>query len=177
MDDTRGMQPMKNMLNGHLPNGRTPPPNDIDYGYGDPNEEHPEWQDHDDYKAIPAEGVLDRQGNWWTSSETALAEQDAHLAHEDPEYASALLSFTEAREALRHARVARDFFPVVVPSSAFTRTVRSGKGKGKGRMNVEGKGTSRCKSKIPEFRQRVRQIPRKEQQVQGRETLETSWGP
>ena len=60
-----------------------------------------------DYETIPAEGLLDAHGHWFTSSEDCLAEQDAFLADGDEEYEMVLITFNEAKEALRHARVAR----------------------------------------------------------------------
>ena len=92
---------------------------------------------------IPPEGILDVQGKWWTSDQAAVDAHDQLIAQEDPDYHHALISFTEARDALRQARVAREFFPVVVPASAFVRAKTKGKGKGKGKS----KSKSRKKGK------------------------------
>ena len=99
----------------------------------------------EDFK-IPASGLRDEQGNWWTSSEEAVYEQDSILAQEDSEYAEALISFTAAREALTNARVAREFYPVVVPVSSFVK-VKKGKGKGKGKSKGKSKGKGRGNTK------------------------------
>ena len=40
------------------------------------------------------------------------------LAYEDEEYAAVLTTYTEARGALAKARIARGFYPVVVPADS-----------------------------------------------------------
>ena len=72
------------------------------------------------------------------------------LTWEDDEYANILTTYTEARGALAKARIARGFYPVVVPADSgpqarFGRT--GGKGKGKGRGKGKGSGQPRPKSK------------------------------
>ena len=120
--------------------------------------------DHDDFEfqTIPPEGVLDDEGHWWTSSPAALDEQDANLADQYPSYASALLSFTQAKEVLRNARVAREFYPVVVPVSAFVKT--KGKGKGRGKKT---RGNARANQRASEAGRESPKVaaPRAESQV------------
>ena len=96
---------------------------------------------------IPLEGILYVEGQWWTSGQAAVDEHDTLIAQEDPEYHQALISFTEARDALRQARVAREFFPVVVPASVFVRA--KGKGKGKGKSKSKSKSRNNGKGKGP----------------------------
>ena len=95
--------------------------------------------DEFEYRAVPAEGALDAHGNWWTSNEESLDQQNDHFAEQDEEYEKVLITYHQAKEALRNARVARDFYPVVVPTSMFVRT-RKGKGKGKGKRKNNGRG-------------------------------------
>ena len=122
-----------------------PPIDDTEYGYdaasASVDDEDPDQTDPpEEYHTIPPEGILDAQGYWWTSSEEHLAEQDACLAQDDEEYSDALVTFLQAKEALRHARVAREFYPVVVPSSIFVKTRSKGKGKGKRKGKAKSKG-------------------------------------
>ena len=99
-----------------------------------------------EFHAVPAEGILDAHGYWWTSNEDSLADQDACLAEEDEEYNKTLITFHQAKEALRNARVAREFYPVVVPASVFVKT-RKSKGKGKGRRKGKSRGRGKSSGK------------------------------
>ena len=81
--------------------------------------------------------------NWWTNNEESLDQQDSYFSEEDEEYEQVLITFHQAKEALRNARVARSFYLVVVPSSMF---VRTRKGKGKGKVKRKNKGRGRGKS-------------------------------
>ena len=90
--------------------------------------EEPETDDiadeHDDgfdYYTVPEEGMLDECGYWLTSSEKAVEQQDCDLCIGDPDYETAFIAYKDARTALRNARVAREFYPAVVPASAFSR--------------------------------------------------------
>ena len=69
-----------------------------------------------------------------------LAEQDAALCEDDEEYQQVLTTFNEAKDALRFARVAREFYPVVAPARSFTKVKKKGKGKGKGKKGNRGRG-------------------------------------
>jgi hypothetical protein len=121
---------------------------EVDEFAGDEEEE--EWSyaatEHPEFAPVSKQGELDARGQWWTSSQKSLEQQDAILAADDEEYNNALISFTEAKAALRNARVAREFYPVVVPASVF---VKKGSGKGfrKGKGKSRGKGKRRGKSK------------------------------
>ena len=44
-----------------------------------------------------------------------MSDIDDDLAHDDEEYHEALLRYREARDLMKEARVARGFYPVVVP--------------------------------------------------------------
>ena len=65
--------------------------------------------------------------------ESRIDEIDDRNTTQDDEYNQALIAFREARDVIRNARVARGFFPVVVP--AHMMATRKGKGKGKGKRN------------------------------------------
>ena len=84
-----------------------------------------------EYYKVPPSGMLDECGNWLTSDEAFLEEHDKQNASSDPEYQTALIGYQEARAALRNARLAREFYPVVVPAGAFFRKTRQPKGKPK----------------------------------------------
>ena len=69
------------------------------------------------------------------------------LTYEDDEYVAVLTTYTEAGGALAKARIARGFYPVVVPADSgmqprFGRTGGKGKGKGKGQARPKAKGES-----------------------------------
>ena len=63
--------------------------------------------DEYEYHAVPAEGIIDAYGNWWTSNEESLDQQNACLAEDDDEYNQVLITFHQAKEAFRNARAAR----------------------------------------------------------------------
>ena len=75
-----------------------------------------------------------------------LDQADANIAEHDDEYDQVLITFHQAKEALQNARVARDFYPVVVPAATFIRT-RKGKGKGKGKRKSKGRGRGKSSGK------------------------------
>ena len=80
---------------------------------------------------------------------------DEMLTQDDDEFAAILTTYTEARGALAKARIARGFYPVVVPADTgpqprFGRVKRpeGGKGKSKGRgKGKRPKGPPRPKAK------------------------------
>ena len=65
------------------------------------------------------------------------------LSHQDEEYAQQVITYTEARNALARARIARGFYPVVVPADSggqprFGRAGSKGKPKGQGQGQIKG---------------------------------------
>ncbi len=69
------------------------------------------------------------------------------LSYDDDDYAAILTTYTEARGALTNARIARGFYPVVVPADSgmqprFGRTGGQGRGKGKRSTTSKSKGES-----------------------------------
>ena len=91
-----------------------------DYEY-DPEEEDP---DHIAY--------VDEEG-WFYADEETINAVDEFLSFEDEEYAQQVITYTEARNALAKARIARGFYPVVVPADIGPqpRFGRGGNSKGK----------------------------------------------
>ena len=67
-----------------------------------------------------------------------MSDIDDDLALDDEEYHEALLGFREARDLMKEARVARGFYPVVVPIRSDKPTGR-GKGDSSSVKNVSGK--------------------------------------
>ena len=78
-----------------------------------------------------------------------MSDIDDDLALDDEEYHEALLGYSEARDLMKEARVARGFCPVVVPirsdkptgrakgDSSSVKNVSGKTGRGKGRVNAE----------------------------------------
>ena len=91
------------------------------------NEEQGE-EDDDQVAFVADEG-------WFYADEDTVHSVDECLAWDDEEFAQQLFTFTEARNALARARVARGFYPVVVPadSGPQPRYGRGTKGKSKGK--------------------------------------------
>jgi len=118
-----------------------------DYWYGDDD-----CQDFD----YP-EAIQDDDGYMLITQETN-DKIESDICLDDPEYSSALLNFTEARDVLKKLQVARQFFPVVVPASTFKevnrgrRVIRHAKGKGKGKgQGKSNKGKGKPKGKKSTF--------------------------
>ena len=57
---------------------------------------------------------IDEDGNF-LANEQIVSDIDDDLALDDEEYHEALLGYREARDLMKEARVARGFYPVVVP--------------------------------------------------------------
>ena len=76
-------------------------------GEGDDDEEDDE--DEDQVACVDEEG-------WLYADEDTINAVDEMLTYEDDEYAAVLTTYTEARGALAKARIARGFYPVVVPA-------------------------------------------------------------
>ena len=89
---------------------------------------------------------------YFHATQEVIDEVDEQLAADDQEYANAVMTFTEARSALAKARIARGFYPVVVPADSarpsFGRSMaeppsRRGRGAARGRG---GRGAFRGRS-------------------------------
>ena len=78
---------------------------------------------------------VDEEG-WFYADEETINAVDETIAWDDEEYAQQVITYTEARNALARARIARGFYPVVVPADdgrqpRFDRASKKGAGKGK----------------------------------------------
>ena len=62
------------------------------------------------------------------ATEEVIDHVDAQESADSTEYAQAIRDFATARAALSQARIARGFFPVVIPSDAVYRAKRKSKG-------------------------------------------------
>ena len=84
---------------------------------------------------------------YFYATEEVCDHVDCQLSTEVPEYAQAATNYTTARALMAKARVARGFYPVVVPATdAGSPPQRKGKGKGK-RRSGKGKGRGGKKDK------------------------------
>ena len=73
-----------------------------------------------------------------------MSDIDDDLALDNEEYHEALLGYREARDLMKEARVARGFYPVVVPIRSHKHTGK-GKGDSSSVTNVSGKtGRGKC---------------------------------
>ena len=73
------------------------------------------------------------------------------LSHEDEEYAQQVSAYTKARNDLARARIARGFYPVVVPAESGGQP-RFGRGSSKGKP--KGKGNSKENKPVVAMRPR-----------------------
>ena len=80
---------------------------------------------------------IDEDGNF-LANEQIVSDIDDDMALGDEEYHEALLGYREARDLMKEARVARGFYPVVVPIRSDKHTGR-GKGGSSSVKNVSGK--------------------------------------
>ena len=100
--------------------------------YDDDDDEEQDDEDEDQVAHVDDEG-------WFHATEETINAVDEMLTQEDDEFAAILTTYTEARGALAKARIARGFYPVVVPADSgpqprFGRTGgKKGKSKGKGK--------------------------------------------
>ena len=78
--------------------------------YGDDDGDDDEW---DEYQVA----YVDEEG-WFHADEETINAVDEMMSYDDPEYAAILTTYTEARGALAKARIARGFYPVVVPADS-----------------------------------------------------------
>ena len=81
--------------------------------------------------------ISNEDGNF-LANEQIVSDIDDDLAPDDDEYHGALLGYREARDLMKEARVARGFYPVVVPTRSDKPTSR-GKGDPSSVKNVSGK--------------------------------------
>ena len=107
-------------------------------------------EDYDEEEEWPAEeedpdhvAYVDEEG-WFYADEETINAVDESIAYDDDDYANQVITYTEARNALAKARIARGFYPVVVPADdgrqpRFGRS-NKGDGKGKGRKGPSKKG-------------------------------------
>ena len=98
-----------------------------------------EWNEGDEPEdEDPDHLVFDAIG-WFHADEETINAVDEMFAWEDDEHAQVVITYTEARNALARARIARGFYPVVVPADTIgpPRYGRvGGKSKGKGRVST-----------------------------------------
>ena len=73
------------------------------------DEEYDEEVDEDQVAYVDDEG-------WFYADEDTINVVDEMLTQDDDEFAAILTTYTEARGALAKARIARGFYPVVVPA-------------------------------------------------------------
>ena len=113
---------------------------DDDYDYEDDvwYEEGDDDYDEDGDADEDQVAYVDEEGWFYADEETIHAVGDM-LKFEDDEYAAILTTYTEARGALAKARLARGFYPVVVPADAGpqARFGRKGKPHRKDRARVK----------------------------------------
>ncbi len=88
---------------------------------------------------------VDEEG-WFYADEDTINAVDETIAYDDEEFAQMVITYTDARNALARARIARGFYPIVVPADdgrqpRFSRT--SKKGDAKGKSKGEGKTSKR----------------------------------
>ena len=123
---------------------------DDEYGDDDYGDEGDEWDEEEEDQDQVA--YVDEEG-WFYVDEDTFNAVDDMLAWEDEEYAAVLTTYTEARGALAKARIARGFYPVVVPAdlgpqARYGRKGGKGKGKGKSLSQPRPKAKPKAKSKI-----------------------------
>ena len=117
---------------------------DDDYDYEDDVWYEEGDDDYDDDEDADEDQVAFSDGEgWFYADEDTIHAVDEMLNFEDDEYAAILTTYTEARGALAKARIARGFYPVVVPADAGPQA-RFGR-KGKPRPKGKGKGKGKPK--------------------------------
>ena len=77
----------------------------------DADEEYDEEVDEDQVDYVDEEG-------WFYVDEETINVVDEMLTQDDDEFAAVLTTYTEARGALTNSRIARGFYPVVVPADS-----------------------------------------------------------
>jgi len=106
-----------------------------EYALDDEDDEE-EWTDDEDPDAV---AFIDEEGNFYATQEV-VDHVDLQNAANDSEYSLVVSNYLAARGALAKARVARGFYPVVVPAGS--PPPQFGKGKSK-RRRPKGKGKGR----------------------------------
>ena len=111
---------------------------DEDTWYGEDD-----WEDEEEEEEWEEDQVahIDEEG-YFHADEDTIDLCDEQLAKGDEEFCAILTTYTEARGALARARIARGFYPVVVPadSGPQPRFGRKGSGQSKGKRKGKGKG-------------------------------------
>ncbi len=102
---------------------------DTDDDYLEPEVDDQRDEDLDQVAYVDDEG-------WFYADEETINAVDETIAWDDEEFAQTVITYTDARNALAHARIARGFYPIVVPADdgrqpRFNRTSKKGDGKGK----------------------------------------------
>ena len=123
--------------------------------YGDEGDYDDEYEEDEDQVAY-----IDDEG-WFDADEETINAVDEMMSYDDAEYAAILTTYTEARGALAKARIARGFYPVVVPADSgmqprFGRT--GGKGKGKGKFSSQPRPKAKPKAKSKAKRQQTTSV-------------------
>jgi len=107
--------------------------------YDDAQSETGSFYSIDDEIDETVETFIDESG-FLMGTEEAIDIVHASIAEHDEEYEKVFVSFVQARDLLKQATVARQFYPVVVPAGYIApRKPFKGKGKGKGAIK-SGKG-------------------------------------
>ena len=112
----------------------------VDDEWHDFDDEEEEWEDPNEEEDPDQVAYVDEEG-WFYADEETINAVDESIAFDDGEYANQVITYTEARNALAKARIARGFYPVVVPADdgRQPRFNRAKKGEGK----RQGKGETK----------------------------------
>ena len=108
-------------------------------------EEEEDW-DEQDVSGDPDQVAHVDEDGWFYADEETIDQVDETIAMEDADYAHQVVTYTEARNALAKARIARGFYPVVVPADdgrqpRFGRSGTKGKAGGKGKNKAKAKAS------------------------------------
>ena len=114
--------------------------------YGDEGDYDDDYEEDEDQVAY-----IDDEG-WFYADEETINAVDEMMSYDDEEYAAVLTTYTEARGALAKARIARGFYPVVVPADSglqprFGRTSQP-RPKAKSKAKSKGGGKEKAKEKV-----------------------------
>ena len=103
--------------------------------YDEEGYEEEEDGDHDEEEEDPDQVAHVDEAGWFYADEETIEDVDHCLAEEDEDYACALTTYLEACGSLAKARIARGFYPVVVPADGGSqpRFGRQGRRKGGGK--------------------------------------------
>ena len=134
----------------HSANQATETSDEEDINYGEEEEEYDdydwnyEWEEENEIDDDPDHVAYVDEEGWFYADEDTINAIDEQLAEEEDEFAAILTNYTEARGALAKARIARGFYPVVVPADIgpqprFGRVGKPSGGKGKSKGRGKGK--------------------------------------